>query len=179
MKPVAIPQVQFLYKVYMPVVSCVRCFSSDNAENCGDSAVAVLRRGRAHFLSWCRGRFPWSCSSADHGDSPVAVLERGDRRPCCAGRAASQVWSQLQFLDTLVTCPLLSTTGAWGLTVPLNCGGPAVAVLRRCRIPVVVQRPIPMVFLLGRPWRLCSCSFFPGGRCPRCAGRVRRFRLQR
>ena len=43
---------------------------------------------------------------------------------------------------------------------------------RRCRIPVVVQRPIPMVFLLGRPWRLRSCSIFPGGRCPCCAGRV-------
>ena len=36
-------------------------------------------------------------------------------------------------------------------------------------IPVVVQRPIPMVFLLGRPWRLRSCSIFPGGRCPCCA----------
>ena len=23
--------------------------------------------------SWCRGSFPWSCCSADHGDSPVAV----------------------------------------------------------------------------------------------------------
>ena len=49
---------------------------------------------------------------------------------------------------------------------------------RSCRslqvadIPVVVQMPIPMVFLLGRPWRLRSCSIFPGGRCPCCAGRV-------
>ena len=44
------------------------------------------------------------------------------------------------------------------MTVPNNCGDPAVAVLRRCRFPVVVQRPIPMVFLLGRPWRLRSCN---------------------
>ena len=46
---------------------------------------------------------------------------------------------------------------------------------RSCRssmvvdIPVVVQRPVPMVFLLGRPWRLRSCSIFPGGRCPGCS----------
>ena len=43
---------------------------------------------------------------------------------------------------------------------------------RSCRssqvvdIPVVVQRPIPIFFLLARPWRLRSCSLFPGGRCP-------------
>ena len=34
--------------------------------------------------SWCTGRFPWSCCSADHRYSPVAVLERGDRCSCCA-----------------------------------------------------------------------------------------------
>ena len=38
-------------------------------------------------LSWCRGRFPWSCCSADHSNSPVAALGQGDRWPCCAGRA--------------------------------------------------------------------------------------------
>ena len=31
-----------------------------------------------HVLSWCRGLFPWSCCAADHVESPVAVLERGD-----------------------------------------------------------------------------------------------------
>ena len=41
------------------------------------------------FPSWCRGRFPWSCCSADHGDSTVAVLEHGGSCPCCAGRAGS------------------------------------------------------------------------------------------
>ena len=41
------------------------------------------------FLSWCTGRFPWSCCSADHGVSTVAVLARGDRCPRYAGRASS------------------------------------------------------------------------------------------
>ena len=40
-------------------------------------------------LSWCRGRFPWSRLLSDQRDSPVAG--KSDRRPCCAGRAASQV----------------------------------------------------------------------------------------
>ena len=57
-------------------------------ENCGKSAVAV-HRWSSIFLSWCRGQFPWFCFSADHGASTVAVLVRGDRRPCCAGRAGS------------------------------------------------------------------------------------------
>ena len=26
-----------------------------------------------HALSWCRGRFPWSCCSADHNYPPVAL----------------------------------------------------------------------------------------------------------
>ena len=30
--------------------------------------------GRRYFLSWCGGRFPWSCCSADHRDSPVAPV---------------------------------------------------------------------------------------------------------
>ena len=35
------------------------------------------------------GRTPWPCSSADHGDSTTAALERGDRCPCCFGHAGS------------------------------------------------------------------------------------------
>ena len=80
-------------------------------------------------------------------------------------------WSQLQFSDKVY--------------MPVVAG--LVQVARQCRklwfcrscsssqfvdLPVVVQRTIPMVFLLGRPWRLRSCSFFSGGRCPCCAGRV-------
>ena len=37
------------------------------------------------FPSWCRGGFPWSCCSAHHGVSTVAVLVRGDRCPWYAG----------------------------------------------------------------------------------------------
>ena len=29
---------------------------------------------RRYFLSWCGGRFPWSCCSADHRNSPVAPV---------------------------------------------------------------------------------------------------------
>ena len=54
-------------------------------------------------LSWCRGRFPWSCCSADHSNSPVAVLGQGDGWPCCAGRVG--------FLMSF-TCLLCATTGA-------------------------------------------------------------------
>ena len=83
------------------------------------------------------------------GIPPLAVLDRGDQRPCCAGRAASLWWSQLQFSDTLVTSPLLPTTGAWGLTVQKNCGGPAVAVQRSSLISLSWSR--------GRfPWSSCS-----------------------
>ena len=62
------------------------CVWFRTAENCAKSAVAV-HRWSSIFLSWCRGGFPWFCCSADPGDSTVAVLVRGDRRPCCAGRA--------------------------------------------------------------------------------------------
>ena len=30
--------------------------------------------GRRYFLSWCGGRFPWSCLSADRRNSPVAPV---------------------------------------------------------------------------------------------------------
>ena len=52
-------------------------------------------------------------------------------------------------LDTLVTCLLLSTTGASGFTVPKNCGGPAVAVL--------FSSSISLSWCRGRfPWSSCS-----------------------
>ena len=58
-------------------------------------------------------------------------------------------WSQLQFSDTLVTCPLLSITGAWGLTVTKNCGGPAVTVL--------IRSSMSLSWCRGRlPWSSCS-----------------------
>ena len=60
------------------------------AENCEFYTVAVFRRSSI-FLSWCRGRFPWSCCSADHRNSPVDP-QHGDRCPCCSGRAGSFVY---------------------------------------------------------------------------------------
>ena len=86
--------------------TCIRQFTEAfmvQTANCGVSAVAVPH-GRRYFLSWCRGRFPWPCCSADHSSSPVAVLGQGDRWPCCAGRSGLP-WS--------FTCPLCAVTGAW------------------------------------------------------------------
>ena len=71
------------------------------AENCGFSTVAVLRWSSI-FLSWCRGRFPWSCCSADHSYFPVAVHEQGDQCLWYAGRAGSSS-----------RCQLCATTGAF------------------------------------------------------------------
>ena len=79
--------------------------------------------------------------------------------------------SQLQFSDTLVTCLLLSEIGAWGFTVPKNCGGPAVAVLRRSSISLSWEADsygLPARKTVETP----QLHFFPGGRCPCCAGRV-------
>ena len=96
-------------------------FWVSTAENCGVSAVAV-HRWSSNFLSWCTGRFPWSCCSADHRYSTV-VLERGDRCPCCAKS---------------FTCPLCATTGA------LIC-----VAHQQCRLHLVVpQRLIPMVLFV-------------------------------
>ena len=82
------------------------------------------------WFCWCRrtSRYvSFFCSQAQMLGIMAGMTQR-DRRDV----------SLLQFSDTLVKCLLLSATGAWGFTVPINCGGPAVSVLRRCRIPVVV-----------------------------------------
>ena len=74
-----------------------------------------------------------SCRCAE-AVSPVAGQR--DQRPCCAVRAASQVvvqtckncgFPQLQFLDSLVTCPLLSTNRSWRCRRCSSCG-----YVRRC-----------------------------------------------
>ena len=118
LKPVAIPQVQSLVKVYMPVVVsgadgqtvqntrgdstgavlgqvvharfCVWCRWPDSAQNCGFSAAAFHRLSSTS-RSWCTRRFPWSCCSADHGVPTVAFLVRGDRCPWYAGRAGTSL----------------------------------------------------------------------------------------
>ena len=77
------------------------------------------------FPSWCRGSFPWSCYSADHSYSPVAVLERDDRCPCCAKS---------------FTCPLCATT----------CALVCVAHQHGRLHPVVALRLIPMVLFVQK-----------------------------
>ena len=123
----------------------------------------------------CRGAeadsYGPDCSS-DHRDSQLAVLDRGDQRPCCAGRAASLWWSQLQFSDMLVSSPLFSTTGAWGLTVPNNCGDPAVAVLRSSLISLSWSRGDSHGLPAWKTMQTPQLQYFSGGRCPCCAGRV-------
>ena len=80
-----------------------------------------------YFLSWSRGRFPWSSCSDDHGDSAVAVFS-GGRCPCCAGRVPALcvhlarvgrfqprvprcVW-----LSQQAGCRLLASSCSWILT---------------------------------------------------------------
>ena len=55
---VAIPQVQFLDLVLCLVVASGA--DGQTAHYCVVSTGAVLGQGRSNFLSWCRGRFPWS-----------------------------------------------------------------------------------------------------------------------
>ena len=53
----------------------------------GDRCPCCTGRLSRRFLSWCRGRFPWSGLLSDQRDSPVSPRQ-GDRRPCCDGRAS-------------------------------------------------------------------------------------------
>ena len=97
----------------MPVVVLPGVFHQTAHKNCGDSAVAVPQV----FQVSCRGAEADShgpdCSS-DHRDSPLAVLDRGDRRPCGAGRAASQV---------VVTVAVLGHSGDMPVVVNNRCLG--------------------------------------------------------
>ena len=62
-----------------------------------DSGFLLIRQTTQALTG--TGRFPWSCCSADHGDSTIAFLERGDRCPCCFGHAGSlPVVAQRSFL---------------------------------------------------------------------------------
>ena len=56
-------------------------------------------------------------------------------------------FSQLQYSDTLVTCLLQSTTGAWGFTVPKTVEVPQLPFFAGRRYLCRVQRAIRMVFL--------------------------------
>ena len=52
-----------------------------------DSGFLLMRQSTQALTG--TGRFPWSCCSADHGDSTIAALERSDRCPCWFGHAGS------------------------------------------------------------------------------------------
>ena len=133
-------------------------------ENCGNSAVAV-HRWSSNFLSWCRGGVPWSCCSADHGDSTVAVLVRGDRRPCCAGRASFHPGRGVEVFshgpDCCRTIEFPSSWIRWMMSLLCSRTGSHVQVWRRhscshscsslrtsmvINIPVLAQRLIHRVF---------------------------------
>ena len=77
-------------------------------------------------------------------------------------QTCSKLWcSTVAVLGHAGDMPVVVTNRCLGFDSAENCGDPAVAVLRRSLSSlVVVQGAIPMVFLLGRPWRLRSCSIF-------------------
>ena len=95
-------------------------------------------------LSWCRGRFPWSCCAADHSNSPVAALGQGHRWPCCAGRAVLSCrsharWvqrqvpgyvSQLQFINKVVHTPVVAQS-----LIPITYTVVDVLVVSVVRVP--------------------------------------------
>ena len=62
--------------------------------------------------------------------------------------------------------PAVVNNRSLGFTVPKTVEVPQLPLFAGRRILCRLRRLIPMVFLLGRPWRLRSCSIFPGGRCP-------------
>ena len=64
----------------------------------------LVHRWSSIFLSWCRGRVPWSCCSEDHKNSPVAP-QHGDRCPCCTVRAGQDFFYSPSYLA--VTCLML------------------------------------------------------------------------
>ena len=87
----------------LPVFWCIvsvfnAMLGSQRSTLCSSHGVCVV-----DFPVVVRGLFPWSCCSADHSNSSVAVLGQGDRWPCCAGRAG---------FPMSFTCPLCAMTGA-------------------------------------------------------------------
>ena len=83
-----------------------------------EGVVAVFRQSRSDF---CRGAEADSHGIAVQQTMVIPQLQFLNEVidvPVVQVVRLPGWWSQLQFSDTLVTCPLLSTTGAWGLTVP-------------------------------------------------------------
>ena len=120
-------------------------FMVQTAENCGVSVVAVYD-GRRFFLSRCRGRFPWSCCSVDHGNSPVAVLGHGDRWPCCACRTVS---------PRSFTCALCATTDACGSDCFKTLESPQLQSIKGVDFLFVVHSSISKVLVTMETPQLC------------------------
>ena len=92
---VAVPQVQFLDKVFFPflfrlVLLVIRCRKLWRFRSCRLSTSSF------RFLSWCRGRFPWSFS--------------GPRCSCINAGMDHKEFSRPSSMS--FTCPLCATTGA-------------------------------------------------------------------
>ena len=83
------------------------------------------------FLLRCRGLFPWSCCSADHRVFQLPRYMWSTSLLCRSCRFSGG----LQFSDTLTTCPLLSTTGAWSWTVSKIAEVPQLQFFNGRRFP--------------------------------------------
>ena len=106
-------------------------------QNCGFSAVAVhhvrrhfLRDGEAHPHGLC-----------GHEDSPFAVLERGDRRLCRAGRAGLLVFDS-HLYGIRCSPEEYKMLIFWEMTLPVDTRSASVyeaflmsLVCRSCRFP--------------------------------------------
>ena len=171
---VEIPQLQLFEKIHH-VPWCGWC---RRAENCGCSAVAVRRRGRC-LPCRCAEAVP---HGPDCSDQTIAVpqLQLIDKVAdvlrvhvvqvpqvqvvtnltsfptswCRSWRRQSRFHScHVNFMTKLLTCPLLSTTGAYGPDSAENCvlsdhRDSTVAVL-----PHVVDVPVVMVVQAPQWWR--------------------------
>ena len=148
----------------------------------GPRCARVTEVASSISLSWCRGRFPRPCCSADHSSSPVAALGQGDRWPCCAGRAVFSCRSRALLCATTGArlrfavavhqqgCPhscRAAETDLHGLACSEDHRDSAVAVCFLVVDAPVVQvvLAMPVVFYDRRAWfRLCRNSW-------RCRGR--------
>ena len=108
--------------------------------------AAAFHRLSSTSRSWCTGRFPWSCCSADHGVSTVAFLVLGGRCPWYAGRAGTSLCATTCALHTCSSSTRSSSSISWRR----GCFPWSVCSSRPSRFPIAVY----------------------GGRCPCCAGRA-------
>ena len=153
------------------------------AENCGDSAVAVYQRRRL-LLLWRRGLSPSSgfpscrtfggrCSCCARSSSFSAMACAGLVCLCsldCRPFVADNVGSTRLVLLVTKHLTLYSLFSSSGPRCAASCQGWTRRTVTRC-IPVVVQRPIPMVFC-SEDHRNSPIAPQHGDRCPCCTGRA-------